>query len=79
MSFMRRRGLYCQFLEPDLQTPLPPKLTFKSPDKIVELVDRGGGFKDLAARQAFDHGVQIGRGGLYLSLTDEQYAVLKSC
>jgi hypothetical protein len=43
----------------------------------VELVERGGGFKDLAERQAFDHALAIGRGGVYLSLTDEQYAALK--
>jgi hypothetical protein len=53
------------------------KLTFATPDKVVELVERGGGFKDLAERQSFDHGIAIGRGGIYLSLTDEQYAALK--
>jgi hypothetical protein len=77
LSFMDRRGWHCQFLEADLKTPLPRKLTFASPDKIVELVKRGGGFKDLADRQAFDHGIAIGRGGAYLNLTDEQYAALK--
>ena len=78
MSFMDRRGWYYQFLEPDLKTPLRRKLTFASVDKVVELVERGGGFKDLAERQSFDHGVTIGRGGIYLSLTDEQYAKLKT-
>jgi hypothetical protein len=78
MTFINRFGWSCQFLEPDLKTPLPRRLRFKSPDKIVELVERGGGLKDLAERQAFDHGVAIGRGGVYLSLTDEQYAALKT-
>jgi len=44
MSFMLRRGWQCQFLEEDLQTPLPRKLNFRSPDKIVALIERGGGF-----------------------------------
>jgi hypothetical protein len=69
MSFMDRYGWHCQFLEADLQTTLPRKLTFASPDKIVEMVERGGGFKD--------QGIATGRGGVYLSLTDEQYAKLK--
>jgi hypothetical protein len=60
MSFMERRGWQCQFLEADLQTPLPRKLTFASQDKIVELVERGGGFKDLAERQAFDPAIAVG-------------------
>jgi hypothetical protein len=68
MSFMDRRGWHCQFLEADLQTPLPRKLCFASVDKVVESVERGGGFKDLAERQGFDRGVAIGRGGIYLSL-----------
>jgi len=77
MSFQDRHGWYCQFLEDDLKTALPRRLTFASQCKVVELVERGGGFKDLAERQAFDHALAIGRGGVYLSLTDEQYAALK--
>ncbi len=77
MSYQDRYGWHCQFLEADLQTPLPRKLSFASPGKIIELVQRGGGFKDLAERQAFDQAITVGRGCLYLSLTDEQYAKLK--
>jgi hypothetical protein len=35
MSFMDRSGWQCQFLEADLKTPLPRKLTFASPGKVV--------------------------------------------
>jgi hypothetical protein len=63
LSFQFRDDWRCQFLEQDLKTPLPRKLHFASPDKIVELVERGGGFKDLADRQSLDHGVAMGRGG----------------
>jgi hypothetical protein len=77
MVFQDRYGWHCQFLEADLQTPLPRKLTFASPDKIVELVERGGGFKDQESRLMLDQGIATGRGGVYLSLTDEQYAKLK--
>ena len=31
MHFMLREGWFCQFLEEDLKTPLPKKLTLKDP------------------------------------------------
>ncbi len=43
MSFQCRNGWHCQFLELDLKTPLPKKLCFASPGKVVELVELGGG------------------------------------
>jgi len=77
MSFQCRYGWHCQFLEEDLQTPLPRKLHFASPDKVVELVERGGGFTDQESRQALDQAIVTGRGGVFLSLTEEQYARLR--
>jgi hypothetical protein len=77
MFFQDRRGWHCQFLEEDLKTPLPRKLRFASSDRIVQLVERAGGFLDQESRQAFNHGIEIGRGGVILSLTAEQYAKLK--
>ena len=41
MSFFLSRGWYCQFLETDLKTPLPKKLTFASADKVRELANLG--------------------------------------
>jgi hypothetical protein len=76
MSFMDRYGWHCQFLEEDLRTPLPRKLTFKSPEKIIELVERAGGFKDQESRLMLDLEIAMGRGGVFLSLRDEQYAKL---
>jgi hypothetical protein len=77
MFFMHSNGWYCQFLEMDLKTALPRKLTFATIDKVSDLVSRVGVLKDLADKQAFEHGIQIGRGGVYLDLTAEQYAKLK--
>jgi hypothetical protein len=48
MYYMLRDGWYCQFLEADLKTPLPRKFRFGTPEKIVELAERGRGLKDLA-------------------------------
>ena len=78
LSFQCRCGWQCQFLEQDLKTPLPRKLRFASPDKVVELVERGGGLSNLESRQALDQAIGIGRGGVFLNLTEEQYARLKT-
>jgi len=42
--FQCRNGWHCQFMEADLKTALPRKLQLKSADKVIELVERGGGF-----------------------------------
>lgn len=77
MSFMLRGGWYCQFLEEDAKTPLPKTLTFASQDKVIELARRGGAFTELESRQSLNYALEIGRGGLWLNLTDEQYQRLK--
>jgi hypothetical protein len=59
-----------------LRTPLPRRLHFASSDKIVELVERGGGFSDQESRLMLNQGIERGRGGVFLNLTDEQYAKL---
>jgi hypothetical protein len=77
MSYMQNRGWYCQFLEEDLKTSLPRKFTFATSDKVIELVERSGGIKNTEARQALEYGINIGRGGVFLNLTEEQYSKLK--
>jgi len=78
MSYMQRKGWYCQFLEEDLKTPLPVKLSFADESKVRQLAEKGGGFANLEDQHAFNHGIEIGRGGIYLQLTDEQYRKLKN-
>jgi hypothetical protein len=77
MSFIDRRGWQCQFLEADLKTPLPKHLHFPSSDKIIELIERAGGFKDQESRLMLERGIASGRSGVFLSLTEEQYRKLK--
>jgi hypothetical protein len=76
MSFLCRNGWHCQFLEQNLKTPLPRKLHFTSPDKVVEIVEWGSGLSNLESRQELEQAIEIGRGGVFLSLTAEQYAKL---
>jgi hypothetical protein len=77
MSFFLRTGWQVQFLEIDLRTPLPLKLTFADPDKIRELARRGEAMGASESRQMLEHAIEKGRGGIYLKLTPEQYARLK--
>ena len=59
-----------------LGLPLPLKLTFENEDKIRKTVERGGGLSNLEARSMLDHGIEIGRGGVWLEMTEEQYRKL---
>ena len=78
MSFMSvDGGWYCQFLEPDLKTPLPRKLTFAHADKVREVATRGEALGTSEAKQIFEHAIEMGRGGVYLRLTPEQYGKLR--
>jgi hypothetical protein len=78
LHFMsNQNGWHCQFLEADLKTSLPRRFTFASPDKIRELARRGEAWGNLESKQALEHAIEMGRGGIYLRLTPEQYARLK--
>ena len=77
MSFSLSQGWYCQFLEADMRTILPKKLTFASADKVRELAELGGAIANLEKRRTFEHEIIHGRGGVYLNLTQTQYERLK--
>jgi hypothetical protein len=76
-SFQCRKGWYVQFLESDLRTPLRKTVTFASEDKLIEMAERGKADLNLESRAAIQHGIEIGRGGIWLELSDEQYSRLK--
>jgi len=78
MGFMQRDGWHVYFMLPDLQTHLPLKLTFSDPQKIVEMALRGGMDTGLETRAALEHGISIGRGGVWLNLAQEQYDRLRT-
>ena len=67
-----RDGWVCQFLKQDLKTPLSKKLHFKSDEKIRKIAERGGCNMNLVSRQSLDRGIEIGRGGIWLELSQEQ-------
>ncbi len=72
-SYQYRDGWVVSFLEEDLRTPLRRKCRFRDECKLFEMVERGGGFRDQEHRQMVEHGISMGRGGIYLTLTGEQY------
>ena len=78
LYFQFSNGWQCQFLEADLKTSLPRKPHFTSADKVIELLERGGGLTDQESRLMLDQAITTGRGGVLLSLTEEQYAKLKN-
>jgi hypothetical protein len=77
MFFMLREGWHCRFLELDLKTPLPCKLTFADVNKIREIHDRFGADQKLEDKSALEYAINMGRGSMWLNLTDEQYGKLK--
>jgi hypothetical protein len=44
---------------------------------VVELVERDGGITDQESRLMLEQGISMGRGGIFLRLTEEQYAKLR--
>lgn len=74
---MLRDGWFCQYLEEDLKASLSLKLILDDPQKIKEMVQKGGASMILEDKQAIDHGTEVGRGSVWLNLTPEQYEKLK--
>ena len=84
MSFMLRNGWHCQFLEPDLKTPQPKKLTFNDERKIRELAEQGRAFarRRSAKRRRRVKGVLFdwpvnGRSGEQLQIQSLQVCTLR--
>jgi hypothetical protein len=77
MTYLLRDGWSVQFLGPDLKTPVGRIRHLDSIDKVRELIARTPTLLDLAAKQAIEHAITVGRGGMYLLATSAQYQKLK--
>ena len=77
MQFVHTKGWLCRFLEPDLKTPLPRKVTVRHQKKLFEMAGRGGVHLGPAGRYSIQKAIEQGRGGIWLELSEEQYAKLK--
>ena len=77
MSFFARAGWQIQFMETDLKTVLPRQLVFADSDKLLEMFDRWGVDRKQEDRTAFEYAIKVGRGGIYLDLSHEEYLKLR--
>jgi hypothetical protein len=77
LRFERGQSWNCQFLEEDLKTALPRRLTLKDSQKLFQIAERGGATMSPSARFKIQQAINTGRGGMWLELTDEQYEKLK--
>jgi hypothetical protein len=77
MHFMLYEGWYCQFLEAELKTSLPKKLTIRSQQKLLQMAERGMPNMTNEERQRMQHDIANRRGGIWLDLSEEQYLKLK--
>ena len=75
MRFEWLAGWRVSFL--DGRNVLPRTLLFRSDEKLLEMVGKGGAMKNLADRQALEHAMGQGRGGVQLELSYPQLATLQ--
>ena len=75
MRFEWLAGWRVSFLEGS--RVLPRTLLFRSDEKLLEMAGKGGALKYLADRQALEHAMVQGRGGVHLELSYPQLAILQ--
>ena len=75
-SFSREESWEVIFYDSTTRRRLPVKLKLEDPQKLYELGQRGQGLPDFAAKQSLQAGIDRGRGGMFLKLTNEQYSKL---
>ena len=68
-------GRRCGFTT-ETRKKLPKEFTFNNSSTVRELASRDNGPIDKWDREGFELNLEIGKGGIWLRLTDEQYAAL---
>lgn len=68
-------GWHCGF-RTQARKKLPLEFTFKGPDTLPEQARRGNCLTDRWDREGFEPGLEVGRGGIWLRLKDEQSLAL---
>lgn len=75
MSFRHCFEWRCRFTT-EARERLPGQCTFKDAAKVRELATRGNALIDKWDRDGFELDLQLGRGGIWLRLSDEQYMAI---
>ena len=78
LSFVRLSdGWHSRFHQDDLlKSPISRRFVFRRAEKIHEAAQRGNGLIDEESCQSLDEAVALGRGGIWLRLTEGQYSAL---
>ena len=78
MSFVRNAGgWYCRFHRDDLRkTPITRRFVFQGAQKIYDAARRGNGLASLESSLDLSEAITIGRGGIWLHLSEGQYSSL---
>ena len=75
MYFRDFYGWRCSF-RTESGGKLPREFTFRAAETVRELAKRGYGLIDNWDRDGFELALQIGKGGVWLRLSDDQYRAL---
>ena len=75
MTFRECFGWRCRFWTKSWEK-FPTEVTFKEAAKVREVATRGNGLIDDWDREGFELDLEIGSGGIWLRLSDEQYLAL---
>lgn len=75
MYFRESHGWHCGF-RTEARVKLTKEFTFRTAATIRELARRGNGLVDKWDRDGFELGLKVGRGGVWLRLSDHQYRAL---
>ena len=73
--FRNRYGWHCSF-RTEARKKLPREFTIKISATVRELVRRGSGLIDKWDSEGFELDLEIGKGGIWLRLTDDQYRAI---
>jgi hypothetical protein len=72
MAIRQCHGWRCCFSTKG-RKPLPKRVTFSNADAVREMARRGRGLISNWARVDLDLAIELGRGGIWLILTHEQF------
>ena len=75
MSIHLCSGWHCRFTA-EGRRPLPKRVIFSNTDPIIETAKRARGLISDWAREDLELAIDLGRGGIWLMLTDEQFQAL---
>jgi hypothetical protein len=75
MTFHHFHGWHCRFFSKSWKI-FPKRIIFRDSASIWETARRGNGLIDAAARECLQMAIELGRGGIMLRLTNEQFQAI---